>query len=302
MEQIGDGIAILTSGVEKTRNNDVNYIFRQDSTFWYFTGFNEPDSIAVLAPNSDKPYTLFVPPYDENYETWVGRRAGTEGAVNNYMADQAFSIEDLDEYLPDLLSSTNTLYYTPSLDHDIGATITSIISSQRRNHSRGGTFIDSVKDISLIASQMRLIKSDTEIQQIRTAINKLKSTNEITIKTNKQGSVIEIVKYAEYQILTNKVTNKQPDSNQQLTTNKNVKKEKKLVYRSFKHLSITVEDVRKLDKEYTKKQIDSILDAIENYAKNKSYTSLYLTAKKWLAKEYPKQKEKIVIHPKDYLA
>ena len=70
----------------------------------------------------------------------------------------------------------------------------------------------------------------------------------------------------------------------------------------LKDLSITVEDVRKLDKEYSKKQIDYILDAIENYAKNKSYTSLYLTAKKWLAKEYPKPKVKLVIHPKDYLA
>ena len=79
-------------------------------------------------------------------------------------------------------------------------------------------------------------------------------------------------------------------------------KRKEIVYRSFDHLTIYVSDVRKLDKDYTKKQIDYILDAIENYAKNKSYTSLYLTAKKWLAKEYPKPKQKLVIHPKDYLA
>ena len=175
-----------------------------------------------------------------------------------------------------------------------------LLKANHKDKSYRGTVIK--KGTLLTGRDLLAKETGLSIQQIRTAINKLKSTNEITIKTNKQGSVIQIVKYEEYQILTNKVTNKQPDSNQQLTTNKNVKKEKKLVYRSFKHLSITVEDVRKLDKEYTKKQIDYILDSIENYAKNKSYTSLYLTAKKWLAKEYPKPKEKIVIHPKDYLA
>ena len=186
MSQIGDGVAIIPSGVEKTRNNDVNYIFRQDSTFWYLTGFNEPNAVAILSPNSDKPYTLFVPPYDETFETWVGKRAGVEGATTVYNADQAFSIEDLQTYLPDLLSGTKTLYFTPDSDNDIHATITNIIASQRRNYPRGGEFIDSIKDISSLISNMRQIKSSEEIDQIKQAID---ITKEGFIKAFKNTTV-----------------------------------------------------------------------------------------------------------------
>jgi DNA-binding transcriptional MerR regulator len=106
------------------------------------------------------------------------------------------------------------------------------------------------------------IETGLSIQQIRTALDKLKSTNEVTIKTSSQGTIIEVVNYAKYQLVTNEVTIKEPTSNQQVTTNKNVKKEKnekELILDSW------IDYRKSAKKALTKQSIDSILVKMENY-------------------------------------
>jgi len=116
---------------------------------------------------------------------------------------------------------------------------------------------------SIITSRDILsIETGLSVQQIRTALDKLKSTNEVTIKTSSQGTIIEVVNYSKYQIVTNEVTIKEPTSNQQVTTNKNVKKEK-----NEKELILDcwINYRKSAKKTLTKQSIDSILVKMENY-------------------------------------
>src|SRR5215210_4466966 len=82
-----DSVAIVASAPEATRSNDTNYRYRQNSDFYYLTGFDEPESIAVITPNQEQKYTLFVRPRDPEREIWDGRRAGVEGARTAHGAD-----------------------------------------------------------------------------------------------------------------------------------------------------------------------------------------------------------------------
>ena len=91
---MGEGsVAVIPSAPEAVRSNDTHHRYRQDSDFFYLTGLDEPDSIAVIRPgHAEHPYTLFVRPRDLERETWEGRRAGIEGASERYGADEAFLV------------------------------------------------------------------------------------------------------------------------------------------------------------------------------------------------------------------
>src|SRR5690606_25893005 len=113
MRMMGDkSIAILPAARERIRNRDTQYPFRQDSNFLYLTGFNEPDAVAVLVPGRKAAeYILFCRERDPLMETWNGRRAGPEGALRDYGADDAFPISDMDDILPGLLENRERVFY-----------------------------------------------------------------------------------------------------------------------------------------------------------------------------------------------
>ena len=165
-----NSVAILPAAREATRSNDTEYRFRQDSDFYYLTGFSEPDAIAVVTPSREERYTLFVRPRDREKETWTGRRAGVEGAKEKFGADAAFPVEEFQVKLAELLDGARNLYYrlgngNPELD----LTIVRQIASMRNRGWRNVHPPQAVVDPGSILHEMRLFKTDEEVALMQRA-------------------------------------------------------------------------------------------------------------------------------------
>ena len=171
MRRMGpNSVAILPAAREATRSNDTEYRFRQDSDFYYLTGFPEPDAVAVVAPSREERYTLFVRPRDKEKEVWTGRRAGVEGAKEKFGADAAYSVEEFQEKLAELLDGARNLYYrlgngNPELDQ----TIIRQLARMRALTRRGVRPPQAVVDPGAILHEMRLVKSDEEVALMQRA-------------------------------------------------------------------------------------------------------------------------------------
>ncbi len=92
MESMGPAVAVFPAARELIRSNDTTFPFRQDSDFYYLTGFPEPDALAVLISGEPERFVLFTRPRDPKQETWTGRRHGPEGAREVFGADEAFPL------------------------------------------------------------------------------------------------------------------------------------------------------------------------------------------------------------------
>ena len=167
-----DAIAILPTAPERLRNRDVEYPYRCDSDFYYLTGFAEPEAVAVLVPGRPQgEYILFCRERDPVMETWNGRRAGTEGAVDGFGADDAFPIDDIDEILPGLLESRERVFYTMGASADFDTRVINWVR-EIRNRARSGVHApDEFVALDHLVHDMRLYKSRSEIKQMRTAAN-----------------------------------------------------------------------------------------------------------------------------------
>lgn len=176
-----NSIAIIPSAGEKIRNHDVTYPFRQDSNFYYLTGFDEPDAVAVLIPGREHgEYVLFCRDKDVTRELWDGYRAGPEGACELYQADDAFPIGDIDEILPGLIEGKDCVYYAMGRHKEFDAHVMDWVNSIRANIRSGAQPPGEFINLDHYLHDLRLYKSAAEIKMMQKA-------GEISAKAHKRA-------------------------------------------------------------------------------------------------------------------
>ena len=170
MEMIGaGGIAVLPAASERVRSRDTHFPFRQDSDFHYLTGFPEPDAVAVLVPGRPQgEFVLFCRERDPSRELWDGPRAGPDGAVARYGADDAFPVTDVDEILPGLLERSQRVYYSigtaPEFDQRLLGWLHALNARRQSGHAPS-----EIVALDHLLHEMRLFKSRAEAGVMRHA-------------------------------------------------------------------------------------------------------------------------------------
>jgi Xaa-Pro aminopeptidase len=161
LEALGEGLAIIPAARIRYRSRDVEYLFRQDSDFFYLTGFLEPDAVAIFRPGRSPDYALFVRPRDRVREAWDGERAGLRRAVSRHGAGAAFSVGTLSERLRPWLREAETVYVRLGADPRVDA---AVIAAAGRPEGP-----PALVDPGRLLYPMRLRKEPAEIAAMRRA-------------------------------------------------------------------------------------------------------------------------------------
>jgi Xaa-Pro aminopeptidase len=172
-----NSIAILRAAPLRVMSNDVEYLYRQDSDFWYLTGIEDPEAIALLRPSAEdgKKYVVFVKPRDRRLESYEGPKVGPDDAATAFGADAAFSVEEFGERLSrydapsrsfsGYLSGVEKVYLSDGGDSPWAESLRNRITAMRARDSGPATVVDAREAIH----EMRVIKDADEIALIRRA-------------------------------------------------------------------------------------------------------------------------------------
>jgi Xaa-Pro aminopeptidase len=164
-----DAIAIFRGARMVQRSRDTEYPFRQDSDFWYLTGFDHPNATALLRTDGGPEYSLFVEPRNPELETWTGYRPGVEGAREDYGADEAYPEAEFLNQLPDIVRRSKRIYHVLGHASEIDRAITNTLEGMRLRSRNVGSPADAIVDPRSIVHEMRLYKEPAELDIMRRA-------------------------------------------------------------------------------------------------------------------------------------
>lgn len=165
-------MAVFPSAQPRLRNGDVHFPYRQESTFYYLTGFEEPNSILLFAPQTQNPFQVFVQPKDKQEEMWYGKVLGPELSKHRLCADAAHPSKPetfFDTAFIDALETAENLYYLVGRDHDFDHRLFSLLARGRKKLGRNRMHLWPIIDPLEIVGEMRLIKNKAEIERLERA-------------------------------------------------------------------------------------------------------------------------------------
>ena len=168
-EKLGNTITIVPAAIHQLRNNDAEYEYRQNSDFYYLTGFNEPEAVLVIAPGQEDRDTVFVRRRDRDAEIWTGKRLGVEHAASGLEVDAAFGIDELDAKLGSMLVGYDRLAYAFGSDEAFDRRVHAALASARFAVRRGGKAPREFIEPGVLVHEMRLRKTPEEIAIMRKA-------------------------------------------------------------------------------------------------------------------------------------
>jgi Xaa-Pro aminopeptidase len=170
LAKIGQGTAVFRSSPMAVMHNDVEYNFRQDSDFFYLTGFTEANAVAVLTTtHAEHKFVLFVQPKDLEKETWTGYRVGVEAAKEQYGADEVYPIAELNDKLPQYLEKSDRIYYKLGRDRRFNDTILNHWQKLMVSYPKTGTGPIALESPAPTLHALRQVKSSVEIDRMRIA-------------------------------------------------------------------------------------------------------------------------------------
>ena len=164
LEQMHRGVAILPNATEKQRNSDADHPYRFDSSFYYLSGFREPESVLVLVADDKLPRAImFCRPKDPDREIWDGHRYGPDAAQQEFGFDEAYPISSLDEKLTELMGNQPTLFYPLGADALWDQRILRLRGAVLEKARSGIRAPDEIRDIRTLINEMRLFKDAHEL-------------------------------------------------------------------------------------------------------------------------------------------